>query len=177
MSSDDHGHGGHGHDDGPSDIIPVGSWQDNFLALVAIGALVGLSYWAGGYVQGIKVPEAHHGAVHSEHGAASGGHEVGNGAVHDEHASGEAEHATPAGGAAPSEAGAPATTGGDEINNGATGDNPAAGAGAEHKETVQPEANPNVEGSKAADPAPATHGTEDGAKNSATENKDAEPSH
>jgi hypothetical protein len=51
MSSDDHGHGSdHGHDDGPSDIIAVGSWQDKMLALVCVIALVFLGIWGNNFL-------------------------------------------------------------------------------------------------------------------------------
>lgn len=76
MSGDDHGHGsGHGHDDGPSDIIPVGSWQDNLLALISIGALLGLCWYGTGYAEGIKVAESveisHAAESHAEAAAAA----------------------------------------------------------------------------------------------------------
>ena len=163
MSSDDHGHGHGGHDDGPSDIIAVGSWQDKFLALVALSALVGIGYWAGGYVQGIKVPVAQHGAAHAEH--ASGGHAVGNGAV-PEHGDHEA------------------TTGGDEFHNGsapgstATEGGAPAESSAEHgSESQSTEANPNVEGAKAADPPAGDSAAETAGKNGEGETHDAAPSH
>lgn len=176
MSSDDHGHGGHGdgHDDGPSDIIPVGSWQDKLLAMIAIAALAGLTYFSAGYVQGIKVPEAHHGAAHAEHGSVSGGHAVGNGAV-------------------PSPGDAEGPQGGDEFHNGSQAPEHAAQSGASHgsdtapaghetgndaqKPTIQPEANPNVEGSKAADPPAAGNSDEGAAKDSTHETKSEAPSH
>jgi hypothetical protein len=170
MSSDDHGHGGHGdgHGDGPSDIIPVGSWQDNLLAMLAIAALAGLTYFSAGYVQGIKVPEAHHGAAHAEHGSVSGGHAVGNGAV-------------------PSHGDAEAPAGGDEFHNGSqtpehaaessSSHEPESATAAEQKPTIQPEANPNVEGSKAADPPSAGHSDEGAAKDSTHETKGEAPSH
>lgn len=170
MSSDDHGHGGHGdgHDDGPSDIIPVGSWQDKFLALLAICALGGISYFAVGYTQGIKVPESHHSAAHGEHGSVTGGHAVGNGAV-------------------PSHGDAEAPAGGDEFHNGSQSPAHADEAGASHetesgtpaeqKPTIQPEANPNVEGSKVADPPAAGHSDEGAAKGSTHETNGEAPSH
>jgi len=66
MSADDHGHG-HGHDShaGPEDIIPHGSWQDAFLALISFAVLAGFVYWGQG-LQEVKLPEHH--AGHTEHG-------------------------------------------------------------------------------------------------------------
>lgn len=158
MSGDDHGHGGHGHDDGPSDIIPLGSWQDNFLALVAICALAGLAYFTGGYVQGIKVPEAHHGA-HAE--AATGGHAVGNGATPEHGAGDAAEHGT---------AGESASTGEHEIPE-------ATSAGTAAHETSQAEATQNAEGEKPADSAAGEQSQESHEKDSAAESKDEAPAH
>ena len=84
MSDDAHGHdAGHGHDasDEVGEIIKPGSWQDNLLALVAIFALGGLTFWGAGYAQGIKVVTPHHEAGHEAathsageaHGAAENG--------------------------------------------------------------------------------------------------------
>lgn len=80
MSGDDHGHG-HGHDShaGPEDIIPVGSWQDAFLALICFAVLGGFAWWGQG-LQEVKLPE-HHGG-HEEHS-----HEVAAPEGADSHAS------------------------------------------------------------------------------------------
>lgn len=75
MSGDDHGHGsGHGHDsDAPVDIIPLGSWQDNLLAVVAVLALFGLGWYSYCFMQpdGIKVLAPHHAGEHGGEGEKS----------------------------------------------------------------------------------------------------------
>ena len=73
MSGDDHGHGHDSHD-GPSDIIPLGSWQDNMLAIVALSVLAGFCAWGVGITSGIAVPvhAAHHASGHKE--AVTAGH-------------------------------------------------------------------------------------------------------
>lgn len=53
MSGNDHGNSsGHGHgshDDVPTDIIPLGSWQDYILLVICLATLWGFYLWAAGF--------------------------------------------------------------------------------------------------------------------------------
>jgi len=69
---DDHGNSsGHGHDsnNAPTDIIPLGSWQDNLLALVCLATLVGFYFWAQGFQ---TISRAHQGENGRQTHAAAG---------------------------------------------------------------------------------------------------------
>ncbi len=94
MSGADHGHGSD-HDQGVTDIIPLGSWQDNLLALICLCVLAGFAWWGSGFAPGAIKVAVHEGA--HEHGAES--------------QSSEHEHEAKSSGAAEAEHGAEADQG------------------------------------------------------------------